>query len=123
MHKDRTERLKAFLTQAIAEVRPDRNNGHAIVTEADLKALLALVIVAETEMPRVGNVPEWHNHENERTGKPNLLGDVACTYAGWIEEGEEPACEHDGACQLAEMARHMRVTINALDRLVFVGNR
>jgi len=120
MHKDRTERLKAFLTLALADVRNDHNNGHAVVTAADLKALLAVVVAAETEMPRVGNVPEWHNHENERTGKPNLLGDVASTYALWVEDAE---VDHDGACQLAEMATHMRVTINALDRLVFIGNR
>ena len=113
MSKQRTERLKAFLSRERDLATDKRLKG-------DLNALLALVIVAEAEMPLVGNVPEWHNHENERTGKPNLLGDVASTYALWVEDAE---VDHDGACQLAEMATHMRTTINALDRLVFSGNR
>lgn len=113
MHTQRTERLKAFLARE-RDLATDKR------LKADINALLALVIVAETEMPRVGNVPEWDNHTNERTGKPNLLGDVASTYALWVEDAE---VDHDGACQLAEMATHMRVTINALDRLVFSGNR
>jgi len=86
---------------------------------ADLKALAVALKAIEPAMQSAAGVPEWGNHEDERTGKPLQLGTVASTYADWIEEGEEPACEHDGACQLAEMAKALRPALNALDKLVF----
>lgn len=117
MHTERTARLIAFLE---ANITATNESGNALVRVADLTALLAVVKAAAEEMPAAGTVPEWDNHSDLRTGKPNLLGDVAATYALWVEDAE---VDHDGACQLAEMADCTRKTFNALDRLVFAGNR
>jgi hypothetical protein len=111
----RTARLIAFLE---ANVTATNESGNALVRVADLTALLAVVKAAAKEMPAASNVPEWDNHTSE-AGKPNAMGDVAATYACWIEDAD---VDHDGACQLAKVAEATRGTFNALDRLCFAGN-
>jgi hypothetical protein len=90
-------------------------------TAADLAALVAVLDAAADELPAAANVPEWDNHSDD-DGHPGRLGGVACTYAAWIEEGEdEPVAEHDGANQLAEIAKALGNTLDALDALAFDG--
>ena len=75
---------------------------------------------AAVELPRACNVPEYDNHSDD-DGNPGRLGGIACTYAAWIAEADEPACEHDGACQLAEVAEALGRTLDALDALAYDG--
>ena len=111
----RIQRLVSYLVMMEAE---ERKSGYRRLS-ADLKALAKALHAIEPAMQSAAGVPEWGNHEDERTGKPLQLGTVASTYADWIEEGVEPASEHDGACQLAEMAKALRPALNALDALTF----
>lgn len=117
--KTRTARLLSYLDMMIAE------EASADLRELvrDLRALRSLVAAIDTEAQGAADVPSWGNHTCERTGKLDELGNVAATYAAWIEEGNEPVNEHDGACQLGEMAKRLRRTLNALDRVAFRGNR
>lgn len=117
MKNTRTARLIAFLE---ANVTATNESGNSHVRVADLTALLAVVKAAAKEMPAASNIPEWDNHTNEETGRTNPMGDVAATYACWIEDA---AVDHDGAEQLAKVAEATRLTFNALDRLCFAGNR
>jgi hypothetical protein len=79
----------------------------------DLNALLKLLKVAQKEVPIACHVPEWDNHLDDN-GEPKLLGDVASTYHLWVEDA---GIEHDGACQVAELADSLRLTINELDKI------
>ena len=92
----------------------------ASATAADLAALVAVLEAAAVEVPRACNVPEYDNHSDDE-GNPGRLGGIACTYAAWIAEADEPASEHDGACQLAEVAEALGRTLDALDALAFDG--
>lgn len=85
---------------------------------ADWQALDSLLAAADRDLPRAALVPEWDNHSTE-DGQFNTLGEVACTYAAWIAEGNEVVSEHDGACQLAELAEALRDTLDALDALAY----
>jgi hypothetical protein len=112
MKSSRIQRLISYVEMMEAE---ESKSGLRQVS-ADLKALLKVLKTIEPAMQSAGNVPEWGNHEDERTGKPYPLGTVANTYALWIED---EGLEHDGACQLAEMAQALAPMINALDKLTF----
>jgi hypothetical protein len=89
-----------------------KNTGNKELSR-DLKSLLKLLKVAEIEVPKACHVPEWDNHL-EDNGSPKLLGDVASTYHLWVEDA---GIEHDGACQVAELASELRETINELDKI------
>lgn len=110
----RVSRLTAYLA---SEADAEAKNGHAR-TARDLRALVRFLQTVPAAMTRASNVPEWGNHENERTGQPNGLGTVAATYACWIEDA---GVEHDGAEQLAKMADHLAPMLDALDTLHFRG--
>ena len=125
----RLDRLRHTLNQLEHQARMDEQAAAAgygdgcrspfDATRDDLRALLALLAVAAVEMPAAANVPEWDNHSDD-DGHPGRLGGVACTYAAWIEEGEdEPVAEHDGANQLGELAKALGHTLDALDALAF----
>lgn len=105
----------ALLKAAIREGGPDNPKS---ANAADLAALLAVLTAACVELPAAACVPEYDNHRDD-DGKPARLGGIACTYAAWIEEGDEPACEHDGACQLGEIAKALGHTLDALDALAY----
>ena len=108
----RLARLIGFLDQQATE---EGKSGFAR-NERDLRALVRFLRTVEREMPAALSVPEWGNHLDDN-GKPYGLGTTSACYAAWVEEGEEPAQEHDGACQLAEIAQALRGTLNELDRL------
>lgn len=112
----RVKRLCAFLTQ---QAEAEAASGHDR-NARDLRALVRCLETVPAAMTRASNVPEWDNHLTDK-GEPRELGRVAATYAAWIEEGDEPACEHDGACQLAAMAEALAPMLDALDRLHFRG--
>ena len=112
----RVKRLCAFLTQ---QAEAEAASGHDR-NARDLRALVRFLETVPAAMTRASNVPEWDNHLTD-AGEPRELGRVAATYAAWIEESDEPACEHDGACQLAAMAETLAPMLDALDRLYFRG--
>lgn len=89
-------------------------------TRDDLRALLALLNAAAVEIPAAVQVPEYDNHRDD-DGNPATLGGVACSYAAWIAEADEPACESDAACQLAALAESLGRTLDALDALAYDG--
>lgn len=105
----RLARLIAFLAAEAGLATDPTRRG-------DLKALAALLKHAAAEVPAAVTVPEWDNHLDDN-GEPVGLGDACSTYGLWVEEAEEPACEHDGSLQLAEVASTLRKTLNALDRI------
>ena len=125
----RLDRLRHTLNQLEHQARMDEQAAAAgygdgcrspfDATRDDLRALLAMLALAASEMPAAAQVPEYDNHSDD-DGKPYGLGTIAWTYAAWIEEGgAEPVSEHDGACQLAEIAAALRGTLDALDSLAF----
>lgn len=109
--------LKALHAVAVSEGAPANPSS---ADAADLAALVAVLEAAAVDVPRACNVPEYDNHSDD-DGNPGRLGGIACTYAAWIAEADEPACEHDGACQLAEVAEALGSTLDALDALAFDG--
>jgi hypothetical protein len=113
MNKNNAGRLTRLIN-LIETMGEDRKANGDIKTYRDLKALLSLLKNADKEVIVACCVPEWHNHQDDN-GKLCLLGDVACTYQSWVEDA---GVEHDGACQVAELASHLRNTINDLDKLI-----
>jgi hypothetical protein len=106
----RLARLIAFVE---ANHAATKESGNALVSAADLKALLGLLKAAAKEVPAAVTVPEWDNHLDDN-GEPVGLGDACATYAAWVEDAE---VDHDGACQVASVAESLRLTLNALDRI------
>lgn len=109
----RAVRLCLFLTQQADSEDLAGNDREA----RDLRALVRFLKTVPEAMRRAAAVPQWDNHLTD-AGKPRDLGRVAATYAAWIEDAE---VEHDGACQLAEMAEALAPMLDALDRLHFRG--
>jgi hypothetical protein len=110
----RIHRLLAYVEQAAMS---EAKNGQDR-TANDLRALARFLETVPTALQAAADVPEWGNHENERTGKPNGLGTVAATYGLWIDDA---GIEHDGASQLAKMAEALEPMLNTLDSLHFRG--
>jgi hypothetical protein len=107
--------LKALHGFAVSEGGPANPSS---ATAADLAALVAVLEAADADLPSAADVPEWDNWTDEE-GNLYPLGSVAHNYAEWSRETDEPASEHDGACQLADMADALTDTLNALDALAF----